>query len=363
MLSNYRSDIRPVINLSTTVNMKIYTTLYTLYDLDFINNLLTARYIIKAVWFDEHLKWNPLDYNNITYIYIPKKKLWNPGLVMCNSMTQSEEKDSLDDVLIYYDGFVRMLSFTLLQTYCQVNAYSYPFDEHKCEIRMCSATYHTDEANVTSFLLNVYSEEENYKWYMSISDQETYSSYVVGTVYLRRKLTVGIIAMLIPTVMMTILTIFVFLLPPESGEKVSLATTIFLSNVLYLVQIDKNTPANSKYPSLLILYLMVLSLVSGIATLGSVVISKLYVNQSSQENKLKLSEESKKKSQRNKVEDISIISMEHPETLMKGGLPSKKKRNFVIDYMRLDAIFLKLIIVALLIISISFTSLLFSPLE
>lgn len=355
LLSNYRNDIKPVVNLSKIVDIDIYMRLYTLYDLDFINNLLIARYLLAIRWKDEHLSWKPPDYNNITNIHIPREKLWIPNAVMCNSMTKSEDKDNLNDVSIAFDGYATMVSFILLQTYCHVNAYTYPFDEHKCAIRICAATYGT---NLTTFILYVSPGEENHKWYMGIIDHESYGGHVNGTVYLRRKPTVGTIAMLIPTVMMSILTVFVFILPPESGEKVSLATTIFLSNVLYLAQMDKNTPANSKYPSLLMLYLMVLSLVSGIATLGSVIISKLYVIQSLQEKDPNLREESKQKSQRT----ISIVSTENLEALKKARLEREKKREFI-GYIRLDVLFLKLIIAALVIISITFTSLLFSPLD
>ena len=31
-------------------------------------------------WIDENLKWNPMDYDNITKIHILSSKLWIPGI-------------------------------------------------------------------------------------------------------------------------------------------------------------------------------------------------------------------------------------------------------------------------------------------
>ncbi|XP_052829359.1 acetylcholine receptor subunit alpha-like 2 [Octopus bimaculoides] len=364
LLLNYRKDIRPVIDLFTSVDIYTDLDLHTLYDLDFVNNILKARYMIGSYWTDAYLIWKPSEYNNITEINLPRQEIWTPSLIMCNSVNEPDDTNINQETKIYYDGTVEMWSLKYIETYCQVNAYTYPFDEHKCEIHICVAVQSIRQTRIQKMYYKNLNVTENYKWDINmfgvVFQENDAGSQASAVMYLRRKPTVGIIAMLIPTVMMTVLTIFVFVLPPESGEKVSLATTIFLSNVLYLVEIDKNTPKNSKYPSLLMLYLMLLSMLSGMVTLGSVVISKLYVNRSSREKKS--TDRKKNKSQSNNIADISIISMVKSESL-EGELQSKKKRNCISDYIRLDAIFLKIGIVISIIISILFTTLLFTPME
>ncbi|XP_036366077.1 acetylcholine receptor subunit beta-type acr-2-like [Octopus sinensis] len=336
--------------------------LHTLYDLDFVNNLLKARYFFTNHWYDERLVWNPLEHNNITSLYMPKNKVWMPAIIMCNSMKESDDEDKFPEVKIYYNGVVEKWSLTLLHSHCQVNAYAYPFDEHICEIGMCIALHalqHTQIKKLTFYHIN---HTQNHKWNVNIRGErevlELSFSYAVASIHLQRKLTIGIIAMLIPTIMMTLLTVFVFLLPPESGEKVSLATTVFLSNVLYLIQFENKTPANSKYPSLLMLYLMLLSLMSGITTLGSVVVSKLYVIQSSNEPKLSSPCKKKNKFCSNQIADVSRISIAKSEEISRN---TNRKYNF--NYIRLDTIFLKVSIIISIIISIIFISLSFVPQE
>ncbi|XP_029646617.2 acetylcholine receptor subunit beta-type acr-2-like [Octopus sinensis] len=366
LLANYSKSIRPVINLTNAVDITALLYLQTLYDLDFVNNIVRARYYFGLMWNDEKLTWNPSDYNNITSIYLPKDKIWTPPIKMCNSMDKSEESDGVGEISITYRGWANFWSFRLLHTYCQVNAYTYPFDEHTCEMYMCVALHTINHTRIKELIYGDSKFTLNYKWAINftgkVNGMDDMFSYAFAPMYLRRKLTVGIIAMLIPTVMMTILTIFVFLLPPESGEKVSLATTIFLSNVLYLVQIDKTTPTNTKYPSLLMLYLMLLSMLSGIATLGSVVISKLYVDQSSSFRKSNTSDQNLNKSHTNKVADISTISEAQSDSLIREK-PHWKRIFCISDYVRLDDVFLKLSIVTSVITSIIFTCLLFIPRE
>lgn len=362
LLSNYSKSVRPVIDLSKTINIKADLFLHTFYGLDFVNNIVIARYDFRLEWNDELLIWNPSDYDNITDIYLDKDKLWIPDFVMGNSVQESEEKGSFSEVKVSNDGRVQMRSIRLLKTYCSFNAYAYPFDQHDCEIYITVALHdpvHTRISSLTYYNLNY---SENYKWDINYNGKKNASgvrySVVFALLRLRRKITIAIIAMLIPTIMMTILTIFVFLLPPESGEKVSLSTTIFLSNVLYLVEVEKTTPKNSKFPPLLMTYLMLLSLLSGFATLGSVIISRLYVIQSSNENTSSISDQITNKSRINKIADIPTIPTKETDSVTLT-LKRNMKRTFCItEYFRLDETFLKVSIIATTMISILFTALL-----
>ncbi|XP_029646618.2 acetylcholine receptor subunit alpha-like 2 [Octopus sinensis] len=354
LLSNYTKHIRPVINLTTSVDINAELYLDELYDLDFVNSILKARFWSELQWMDELLRWNPLNYNNITRIYLPKDKIWIPSTTLSNSRTETIYKNSCQDVVVYSNGSVEMASAILLHADCEMNAYSYPFDKQMCDISIYIPTYEPQHIKIKKLLCSKADFLRNYQWDITLfcdpdGIKEKYN-YANATMYLRRKLNSSTIAKLIPTIMMTILTIFVFVLPPESGEKVSLGTMIFLSNVLYLVEIEKTIPINSKRPSLLVLYLMVLSLLSGIATIGSVVISKLYVNQSSDNIK---SHQSTMSSHINQVTDISIISKEESNpSVLKKDMPRKKTKKYIFRYNQLDDIFLKSIII----ITVSFST-------
>lgn len=363
LLSNYNKHIRPVTDSTTTVDTYATLILHTLHDLDLVNSILEGQYYVGLQWDDEKLRWDPSVYNNITNIHLRKEKVWKPPVMVCNSMESSTDKDDFPEVWIFSNGHVVMYSFQSLNTYCQVNIYTYPFDEHVCKIYLCVALHspqHTRLITLHYYDLNLIT---NYKW--DITFQSTVNatnnefSYAFATMYLRRRLTVEVIAMLIPAAMMTVLSIFVFLLPPESGKKVFLAITTFLTNVLYLVQIEKTTPTNSKYPCLLLLYLMLLSMFSGFAAIGSIIICKSYVIQNYEDVKPNSQNQYKKKSHANQTDDASIIASEQSDTFDTGEMP-KQKWFCISDYNRCDRMFLKISIVISVIISLIFSGLFFT---
>uniref|UniRef100_A0A0L8FWN2 Neurotransmitter-gated ion-channel ligand-binding domain-containing protein n=2 Tax=Octopus bimaculoides TaxID=37653 RepID=A0A0L8FWN2_OCTBM len=337
--------------------------LHTFNDLDLVNNVLRAQYYIGLQWTDEKLRWDPSDYNNITNIHLVKENAWKPPIVLCNSMENSEDKDDFPELWIFSNGHVVMYSFRLLNTYCEVNAYTYPFDKHMCEIYMCVALHSVQHTRIKTLDYHELNFIQNYKWDITLEGTVNATNdkfnYAFAPMYIRRRITIEVIAMLIPSVMMTVLTIFVFLLPPESGKKVFLAMTTFLSNVLYLVQIEKTTPKNSKYPCLLILYLMLLSMLSGFTAIGSVIISRLYVIQTSDGEKSNSPNQNRKKSHANQIADVSIIASAQSNTFNPEERP-RAKWFCISDYTRCDDIFLRISIVISVIISLIFTCLLFT---
>lgn len=97
---------------------------------------------------------------------------------------------------------------------------SYKFQELCCSTASDVSNYHMD-----SFSSNIYTRNATY-------------SYANPTLYLRHKINMFIIAMLILAIKRIKLIIFVCLMSSESGEKVSPAIEIIISNILYLVQIQ-----------------------------------------------------------------------------------------------------------------------------
>lgn len=63
--------------------------------------------------------------------------------------------------------------------------------------------------------------------------------------HLRRKPRFYLINIVAPCVLLSALALFVFVLPPDSGEKVSLGITVLLSFSVFLLRISENIPKTS----------------------------------------------------------------------------------------------------------------------
>ena len=62
---------------------------------------------------------------------------------------------------------------------------------------------------------------------------------------LERKARYTIINVLIPIILLSVMDLLVFWLPPESGEKVSLGITVLLSFSVFLTVVDEGLPRTS----------------------------------------------------------------------------------------------------------------------
>ena len=363
---NYRKDIRPVLNLNNPVEIEALLQIYSVYGLKLDTGQLITRSGLKLKWKNEHLNWIPNNYGNITNIYVPSKEIWMPNVIFCNSVDDSNKNDGdSNEILLYYDGTIEIMQVKTLRTFCDIDVYSYPFDQQFCNISLCVPMQESTHARLKYIYSKKDEEFQNHLWDVEIygifnSTIQKYS-FAFVQVYLARKTNLSSVVRILPAVILSIITVCVFLLPPESGEKVSLATTVFLTNVVYLVEIDKILTSNSKSPALIILYHLTLTLLCGLSTIGAIIVCKIQIsNQDQSDNEKSDNSNDSLISTNNKVTPIKITDEEqNPATLdldnpSKKSIQRKKKNNVYSNHRRLDNIFLGFLCVSFMIFSIIF---------
>lgn len=73
---------------------------------------------------------------------------------------------------------------------------------------------------------------------------------------IKRRSTFLLINMILPVILMSTMNVLVFVLPTESGERVSFAVTILLSMVVFLTIVETNLPKTSEPLSIFCFYLI-----------------------------------------------------------------------------------------------------------
>lgn len=81
-------------------------------------------------------------------------------------------------------------------------------------------------------------------------------THVIYTIKLRRKTLFYTVNLLLPCVMISLLSICMFYLPSDAGEKVTLAISIVVALVVFLILVSKILPPTSKTVPLISRYLM-----------------------------------------------------------------------------------------------------------
>ena len=71
-------------------------------------------------------------------------------------------------------------------------------------------------------------------------------SQIVVTIHVRRRYLYYLVNIMLPCMMMSLLVLVVFHLPPDSGEKVSLGVTVLLAFSVFQLMIAESVPTSSK---------------------------------------------------------------------------------------------------------------------
>jgi len=95
---------------------------------------------------------------------------------------------------------------------------------------------------------------------------------------IKRRALYYVIIVIAPTVLFSLLNLLVFLLPVESGERVSLAMTILLSYAIFLTLVSSSIPTSSNPMCALLIVMIIIIVISGIIVFG-VIITVKYFNE------------------------------------------------------------------------------------
>ena len=98
---------------------------------------------------------------------------------------------------------------------------------------------------------------------------------LIFTLKLKRKPLYTILNVISPIWMLSILNIFVFMLPCDSGEKASYAVTVFLAFAVFLSIISSSLPTNSESISIMSIYIVILTFQSTIITMIALTIIRV----------------------------------------------------------------------------------------
>ncbi|KIH54140.1 Neurotransmitter-gated ion-channel transmembrane region [Ancylostoma duodenale] len=91
-------------------------------------------------------------------------------------------------------------------------------------------------------------------------------------IYIRRKTLYYLYNIVFPCLMMSVLTLLVFVLPPDSGEKIALGITVLLAFSVFVLAIAEKMPETSDSMPLIGIYLMVVMGMTSVSVVMTVLV-------------------------------------------------------------------------------------------
>uniref|UniRef100_A0A8D3A110 Neuronal acetylcholine receptor subunit alpha-2-like n=1 Tax=Scophthalmus maximus TaxID=52904 RepID=A0A8D3A110_SCOMX len=253
----YNKLSRPVQNTSDTVLVHFGLSIAQLIDVDEKNQMMTTNVWVKQEWNDYKLRWNPEEYENVTSIRIPSEIIWRPDIVLYNNADGDFAVTHLTKAHLFHDGRIKWMPPAIYKSSCSIDVTFFPFDQQSCKMKFGSWTY--DRAKID--LINVASDVDQMDYWESgewviINAVGKYNTkkyeccteiYADITYYfiIRRLPLFYTINLIIPCLLISCLTVLVFYLPSQCGEKITLCISVLLSLTVFLLLITEIIPSTS----------------------------------------------------------------------------------------------------------------------
>ncbi|XP_041851924.1 neuronal acetylcholine receptor subunit alpha-3 [Melanotaenia boesemani] len=257
IFSNYNQYIRPVENVSDPVIVQFEVSMSQLVKVDEVNQIMETNLWLRHIWNDYKLKWNPKDFGGVEFIRVPSNRIWKPDIVLYNNAVGDFQVDDKTKALLRYNGDVTWIPPAIFKSSCKIDVTYFPFDYQNCTMKFGSWTY--DKAKIDLVLIgstiNLKDFWESGEWMIIDAPgykhdikynccEEIYTD-ITYSLYIRRLPLFYTINMIIPCLLISFLTVLVFYLPSDCGEKVTLCISVLLSLTVFLLVITETIPSTS----------------------------------------------------------------------------------------------------------------------
>ncbi|XP_061625913.1 neuronal acetylcholine receptor subunit alpha-7-like isoform X7 [Phyllopteryx taeniolatus] len=206
-------------------------------------------------WTDVYLTWNAESYPGVQNLRFPSNLIWVPDILLYNSADERFDATFHTNVLVNATGSCQYIPPGILKSTCYIDVRWFPFDVQKCDLKFGSWTHNGWLLDLQMMDVDISSYIPNGEWDLVGVPAKRNELYydcckepypdVTFTVTMRRRTLYYGLNLLIPCVLISGLALLVFLLPADSGEKISLGITVLLSLTVFMLLVAEIMPATS----------------------------------------------------------------------------------------------------------------------
>ncbi|KAF7202443.1 5-hydroxytryptamine receptor 3C isoform X1 [Nothobranchius furzeri] len=285
------SAIRPVLNQTTVTNVSVSFTLYGILGVDEKAQLLTTYIWLDYWWMNEFISWDQAQCG-AKKISLPKEKFWLPDIVI-NEFMEENKAPSVPYVYLYNDGAVHDAMPVRVVSSCNLNIYTFPFDVQNCSLTFNSYIYYAFEIQVLlgSPAENITEDSKSVMTTMGEwellditalktpnNDTMLYIDELAFYIRLRRRATMYVVNLLLPSCFLITVDLFSFLLPPQSVDRSSFKMTLILGYTVFLLIMNDLLPiTGNTIPLINVFFSLCLALMVA-SLLETILITNLFCN-------------------------------------------------------------------------------------
>ncbi|XP_051992071.1 neuronal acetylcholine receptor subunit alpha-7-like [Xyrauchen texanus] len=282
LLKDYNPMERPVANDSLPITVVLSLSLVQIMDVDEKNQVLTSNIWVNMRWYDHYLQWNQSEYPGVKNLRFTTDQIWTPDILLYNSADDEFDSTYKSNVVVNSSGYCNYLPPGIFMSTCNVDVRWFPFDIQKCELKFGSWTFdgwlldlQMNEADISGYMPNGEWDlvgvpgMRNELYYDCCKEPFPDVTFVVT---IRRRTLYYALNLLIPCVLLSSMTLLIFVLPADSGEKISLGITVLLSLTVFMLLVAEIMPATSDSIPLIGQYFASIMIIVGMSVIATVVV-------------------------------------------------------------------------------------------
>uniref|UniRef100_A0A672J4D3 Uncharacterized protein n=1 Tax=Salarias fasciatus TaxID=181472 RepID=A0A672J4D3_SALFA len=212
--------IRPVVNSKTCTNVSI---IFTIYGILGVVCSLTSLSLFQW-WPNEFVTWDAGQCGS-DRISLPREKFWVPDIVI-NEFMDENTAPSVPYVFLFNTGMVHDAHPVRIISSCNLDIYTFPFDIQNCTLTFNSYLHYGIESSCVT---------------------DNLGSPLICVIFwlqirLKRRATMYVVNLLIPSCFLITVDLFSFLLPPQSVDRSSFKMTLILGYTVFLLIMNDLLP-------------------------------------------------------------------------------------------------------------------------
>ncbi|CAG0893111.1 unnamed protein product [Darwinula stevensoni] len=284
--------VRPIDDPNLPLVVGVRLGLFQIIELDERNQALSTRVEVIERWNDTYINWNPEEFGGIRQIIVPINNIWIPDIILYNSVsTNYRERQLRTNAIVSHKGEVTLLTAAVFCSFCNVDVKYFPFDVQTCKMRFMTLTYdhtqirlqtdHDPSIDLLSYAENDEFRLTSYKAEERIDPDPCCDedfSVVLYSIRIQRRPGFFFLNYILPMMIINVMgssllcttaiamklgelktslhvipALLSFLMPCESGEKVTLGISAMLNMVIILMGLrdvlppTENTPLIGKF--------------------------------------------------------------------------------------------------------------------
>ena len=238
-----KQKVSPSVSLPSdydTAGVSVYLQLNSVLNVDDSQQIMTSTLVVQITWRDSFLSWSPSNYSGVKIISMDLNLIWTPNVFVLNSPALKNDLLSYAHHLnVQSNGTVYALTTITMDTMCSMDHSKFPYDSQLCpivvftldnQISIDVTTAHMDPTMSSALT-------QKFNWEL-VSVEQTMIDYKAVNVFipamqvgLRRRTTFCTVCLVTPMVLTSYTNTLVFLVPLQSGEKVSFLITLLVSGI------------------------------------------------------------------------------------------------------------------------------------